>query len=97
MTDDGLQVDTCRLRQLGTDLRVVQAELAAAEAVADPPTEVLAHSALRERLQHCGTGWDRRRLEVVHAVDGLGEAAVVAADTYERLDTVLAAALEGRP
>lgn len=95
MTDDGLRVDTCRLRQLGEDLRAVRAELAAAEAVADPPDDVLAHGALRERLQHCGAGWDGRRVEALHALDGLEATAVRAAGTYERLETVLVAALRG--
>lgn len=95
MTEDGLRVDTCALRETGLVLHAVRAELAAAGTVADPPPEVLGHSTLRERLAHFGAGWDRRRLEVVDAVDDLAAAAALAAESYERLDTELARAVRG--
>lgn len=97
VVDDGLQVETAVLREAGAALAVVQAELGAAPAVADPPPQVLAHVSLRERLRHVGAGWDRRRLETAEAVAGLGQAAVAAAGTYERLETELARCLAAGP
>lgn len=97
VVDDGLRVETAVLRAAGAALAAVQAELRAAPVVADPPPDVLAHVPLRERLQHVGAGWDRRRLETAEAVSGLGQAAVAAAGTYERLETELARCLAADP
>lgn len=93
VVDDGLRVQTAVLREAGAALAVVQAELRSAPAIADPAPQVLAHVPLRERLQHVGAGWDRRRLETAEAVSELGQAAVAAAGTYERLETELARCL----
>lgn len=91
--DDGLRVETDVLREAGWSLHDVMGELQAAPELTDPGADVVAHRALREQLQHVGSGWHRDRRATVAAVESLGGAAVRAAATYERLDTELARCL----
>lgn len=93
--DDRLRVETDVLRDAGRALREVLYELESAPELTDPGSDVIAHSALRDRLQHVGSGWRRSRTETMTSIDRLGEAAVGAAETYERLDTELARWLWG--
>lgn len=96
VVDDLLLVDTGVLRDTGAVLRGVATTLLGAPATADPPDGVLAHPVLRERLQHVGQGWDRRRLAAAAVVEDLAEAAEAAASTYERVDAALARCAGGR-
>lgn len=90
VSHDGLQVQTDVLREAGFALSAVLGELEAAPELTDPGSDVIAHRALRDQLQHVGSGWRRARTETIASIDGLGKAAVDAAETYERLDTELA-------
>ena len=95
MDSDGLQVDTAVLHDAGRSLAAVWRELESAPGTTDPGADVVAHDRLRDRLRHIGSGWDRARRDTIDALQTLGESAVAAAQTYERLDTELAGALWG--
>ena len=92
---DRLLVQTDVLRRAGSSLRTVHGELDRARDTADVGSDVIAHGRLRGRVHDFGSGWDKRRTEMMAAIEGLGEAAVGAADVYERIETELVAAMAG--
>lgn len=61
-----------------------------------PPYRGLAHSHLRNRLEKFADDWDHRRDTMTKAIEGLGTSAEAAADVYERVETELVQALEGK-
>lgn len=91
--DEGLRVETTALREVSAALSRVDVQLQAAQGATALPPQACGHDGLRERLEHVGAGWDRRRRETVALVAGLARAAHDAAVAYEGADLGLAALL----
>ncbi|MFC5381341.1 hypothetical protein [Aquipuribacter nitratireducens] len=91
-----LDVDTDVLRDTGAALRVVATELDAATVHSHVVAEAVGHEGLAEALLDLTRSWRRRREEVLDGIAALAEAAAVAGETFEGLDSELAAALRGR-
>jgi hypothetical protein len=91
-----LKVDTQTLRRAGSALRVVHQEFSAAGELARPDRRVIAHPRLLERLEEFADNWDDRRKDMIDAIEGLADIAVMAAEAYENVETHLVKALEGK-
>jgi hypothetical protein len=91
-----LQVDTATLRAAGSSLRSVHQEFGSAAEAARPDRDVVAHPALRRRLEEFADTWDDRRDEMTRSIEVLSKAAEVAAEAYDNVESELVAALEGK-
>lgn len=91
-----LRIDTATLRKAGRSLRTVHQEFDKADDNARPGRSVIAHNRLRDRLEEFADSWDDRRKEMTANIEGLGEFAEGAGDTFEQLEDEFVAALAGK-
>ena len=92
---DRVRVGTEDLRLAGESLLVCYEEFRSAQDVADRGAEAVEHPRLADALREFAAEWDDRRDEICHAIEGLGEAAVGAAEVYEEIERELVRALRG--
>jgi hypothetical protein len=91
-----LKVDTEVLWEAGSSLRTVYEAFKDADGRADVDRSVIAHGTLRDRLDDFADNWDDKREKMQGEIEGLGEIAEGAAESYERIETEFVAALEGQ-
>ena len=92
---DGVRVVTGDLRLAGESLLVCHEEFRSAQDVADRGADAVGHPRLADALREFAAEWDDRRDEICHAIEGLGVAAVGAAEVYEEIERELVRALRG--
>ena len=90
-----LTVITEELRTAGESLLVCYEEFRSAQDTADRGTEAVEHPRLADALHEFAAEWDDRRDEICFAIEGLGDAAVAAAEVYEEIERELVRALRG--
>ncbi|WP_336923463.1 hypothetical protein [Aquipuribacter sp. SD81] len=90
-----LEIDTVVLRETGAALRLVATEFEHANARTDALADALGHRGLAERVREFARSWDDRRAEMVEGIAALADTATGVGETYETIDSELAAALRG--
>ncbi|WP_040338219.1 hypothetical protein [Candidatus Blastococcus massiliensis] len=90
-----LRVVTEDLRRAGESLLTCYEEFRSAQDTADRGAEAVEHARLADALREFAAEWDDRRDEICHAIEGLGDAAVGAAEVYEEIERELVRALRG--
>jgi hypothetical protein len=95
MSGGRLAVVTEELRLAGESLLVCHDEFRSAQDVADRGADAVEHPGLADALRGFAAEWDDRRDEICHAIEGLGDAAVGAAEVHEEIERELVRALRG--
>lgn len=90
-----LTVDTTTLSGIGRSLRQVAHEFDTADARSADVALHVGHEELADRLVRFANEWDGRRASLVEAIAHLGDACTAISQTFEELDSALAAALRG--
>ena len=90
-----LVLDTGRLREAGAALRIVATEFEHANARSDQAADATGHDGLADRVREFAYNWDDRRAKMLAGIAGLAAVATGAAEQFEEIDSVLAAALRG--
>jgi hypothetical protein len=95
MSGSRVKVVTEDLRLAGESLLVCYEEFRSAQDIADRGAEAVEDPRLADALREFASEWDDRRDEICHAIEGLGDAAVGAAEVYEEIERELVRALRG--
>jgi hypothetical protein len=90
-----LSVVTEDLRLAGESLLACYEEFRSAQDIADRGAGSIEHPGLADAVREFAAEWDDRRDEICHAIEGLGDAAVNAAEVYEEIERELVRALRG--
>jgi hypothetical protein len=88
-------VCTTDLHATGQALLTCYQEFKDAEKTANRGAEAIEHPGLADALRTFASEWDDRRDEILHAIEGLGDAAVEAGKMYEEIERELVSALQG--
>jgi hypothetical protein len=92
-----LKVKTEDLHTVGKGLRTVATEFEGLDKLMDAyDQKTVGHRLLHERLQDFSDGWDDNRKKMVEEIQGLGEVAKTAAESYDEIDKQLVDALTGK-
>ncbi|WP_336922248.1 hypothetical protein [Aquipuribacter sp. SD81] len=89
-------IDTEGLRDTGRALRQAALDLDGARSHSLLAAQRVGQPVLAAAVEELSSSWDDRRARIVEDIAFLADAATTAGDTYEVIDTELAAALRGQ-
>lgn len=89
-------IDTEGLRDTGRALRAVALDLDGARAHSVLAARHVGQPVLAAAVEELSSSWDGRRARIVEDIAYLADAATAAGETYDAIDTELAAALRGQ-
>ena len=84
-----LLIDTTLLRDMASDVSLIQTEFDTAKATSQNLVDAVGHSGLADRVTAFASNWDHRRSELVEQLATLGENLLTAADGLENTDKEL--------
>lgn len=92
---DRLSISTDELRATGTLVRQVAADLDDANARSSRAADHVGHAGLAACLEEFATGWETKRASLVEDIARLADACSAVGETFEEIDSALAAGLRG--
>lgn len=90
-----LNIDTGRVRSVGTGLSRIAREFENANVRSDRVADAVGHDGLADAVRSFAHSWDDTRADMTESIKGLSEATIAVADIFEQADGELAAAMKG--